>query len=138
MRAFEITILLIVILTAPSVLYAMGVVPTSTNTCTTIECQASQTIYSMASGFQLQSVDFNANPGQVIWDTLTLTVTFPIYAFFWMLYFLSVIVLVAPALESMFLMPAIFAKYIMIGLWVLWLAAYVQWKRGGLGIDAYR
>lgn len=100
MRALEISIFLILVLTAPSVIQVMGVLPATTTTCTTLDCQARTTIYSMASSFDLQAVDLTDNPGQIVWDVLTLTVTFPIYAFFWMLYFLSLIVLVGPAISS--------------------------------------
>jgi hypothetical protein len=137
MRAVEVTILLIMILTAPSVIGAMGVIPV-TQTCGAVDCQASQTIYSMASSFELKAVDLSESPGQIAWDVLTLTVTFPIYAFFWMLYFLSTIVLIRPALITMFHVPDIMATYLNVGVWILWLVAYVQWKRGGIGIDGYR
>ena len=138
MRALEISIFLIMVLTAPTVVQAMGVVPVTATTCTAIDCQARNTIYSVASGFELKAIDPNASMGQIAWDIITLTVTFPIYAMFWMLYFLSLIVLVGPAIHSMFGVPEVFTTYLNIGVWILWLLAYVQWKRGGLGTDASR
>lgn len=138
MRALEISVFLILVLTAPSVIQAMGVLPSNSTTCTTLDCQARTTIFAMASGFELQAIDLTANPGQIAWDIITLSVTFPIYAFFWMLYFLSLIVLVGPAIQSMFHVPAQLTQFLNIGVWILWLIAYVQWKRGGLGLDAYR
>jgi hypothetical protein len=138
MRALEITILLIMILTGPTVIQAMGVLPAVSTSCTTADCQARTTLYTWASSFQLQAIDLNANPGQIAWDIITLTVTFPIYAMFWMLYFLSMIVLIGPALQSMFHIPAVLSTYLDVGIVILWMVAYIQWKRGGLGTDALR
>jgi hypothetical protein len=138
MRAFEISMLLIFVLTAPSVIQAMGVVPPVSTTCTTMDCQARTTILNLANSTSLKEVDFAASPGQAAWDLVTLTVTFPIYAFFWMLYFLSLIVFIGPALQSMFGVPAAIATYLNVGVWIIWLIAYIQWKRGGIGIDGYR
>ena len=138
MRAFEITIFLICVLTAPSVIEAMGVVPAVHTTCTSVDCQARQTIYNMASSFELKAIDTSAGIVQASIDAATLAVTFPIYAAFWTLYFLSTIVIVRPALVSMFHVPDVLATYLQIGIWILWLAAYVQYKRGGLGLDAAR
>ncbi len=138
MRAFEITILLICILMAPTVVQAMGVVPNNAISCTTIDCQARDWILQAKNSFSLKEIDLTASPGQIAWDAVTFAVTFPIYATFWMLYFLSMIIFVGPAMQSMFHVPAVLSTYLDIGFWILWLAAYVQWKRGGLGLDASR
>jgi len=138
MRAFEITVLLIMILAGSTVLDTMGVMPSVRTTCGAVDCQARDTIYAMANGFELKAVDLNDSPGQIAWDILTLTITFPIYALFWMLYFLSTIVLIRPALISMFHVPEVLANYLTVGIWILWLVAYVQWKRGGISVDNYR
>jgi len=138
MRALEISIFLIMVLTAPSLVYAMGVIPVEQQVCTSLDCQARETIYDMASNFELKQIDMDASPGQIAWDVITLTITFPVFALFWMLYFLSLVVLIGPALVSMFHIPQIMATYLNIGVWILWLIAYVQWKRGGLGTDAHR
>ena len=126
------------VLTAPTVIYSMGVLPDRTSTCTAIDCQARTTIYNVASSFELQSIDTTKGIGQIAWDALVLTVTFPIYAAFWTLYFLSLIVLVGPAIHSMFGVPETMTVYLSLGIWILWLTAYVQYKRGGLGLDAAR
>ena len=138
MRAFEITILLIMILTAPNVIAAMAVVPSSLITCTGTACEAQSWLYSFASGFQLQAVDLSSDLGSIIWDSVTLAVTFPIWAMLWMLYFLSIIVLVKPAMVSLFHVPDVMATWLNVGLVILWMSAYIQWKRGGLGLDASR
>jgi hypothetical protein len=138
MRALEISIFLIMVLTAPTVIYSMGVGPTASTTCTTLDCQARVTLYNIASSFQLQEVSTDSSVAQMGWDLVMLTVTFPIYAFFWMLYFLSLIVLIKPALIAMFHIPDVLATYLNVGVVILWLIAYVQWKRGGLGTDASR
>lgn len=138
MRALEISILLIMVLTAPSVIQPLGVIPTVSNTCTSVDCQARTTILNIASSFELQSIDTTKGIGQIAWDALVLTVTFPIYAAFWTLYFLSLIVLVGPAIHSMFGVPETMTVYLNLGIWILWLTAYVQYKRGGLGLDAAR
>lgn len=138
MRAFEVSMLLIFILTAPSVIQAMGVGPAVATTCTTVDCQARTTILNLANSTSLKEVDLTASPGQAAWDIVTLTVTFPIYAFFWMLYFLSLIVFIGPALQSMFYVPAAIATYLNVGVWMIWIIAYIQWKRGGIGIDGFR
>ena len=138
MRAFEITILLIMVLTAPSVILAMGVVPSSMVTCTGAACEAQTWLYNFAAGFDLQAVDLSADPGSIIWDAAVLAVTFPIWAMLWMLYFLSIIVLVKPAMVSLFHVPDVMATWLNVGLVILWMAAYIQWKRGGLGLDASR
>ena len=138
MRALEISIFLICVLTAPSVVQAMGVVPTTTTTCTAVDCQARETIFNMASNFDLVAIDTSESIGQIAWDVITLTVTFPVYAAFWTLYFLSLIALVGPAIHSMFGVPEILTTYLNVGVWMLWLIAYVQYKRGGLGFDSSR
>jgi len=138
MRAFEITILMIMILTAPNVIIAMGVVPSSLTTCTGTACEAQAWLYNFASGFQLQEVDLSADLGTIAWEAATLAVTFPIWAMLYMLYFLSIIVLVKPAMVSLFHVPDAMATWLNVGLVILWMAAYIQWKRGGLGLDASR
>jgi hypothetical protein len=138
MRAFEITILMIMVLTAPTVIAAMGVIPSSQITCTGIACEAQAKLYSFASAFELNAVDFTANPGTMILEAATLAVTFPIWALLWVLYFLSMIVFIQPALVSIFHVPAVMATWLNVGVVILWMAAYVQWKRGGLGLDASR
>jgi hypothetical protein len=138
MRAFEITILMITILTAPSVIQAMGVVPNSLMTCTGTACEVQTWLYNFASGFKLQAIDLNSDPGTIIVDAAILAVTFPFWAMFWMLYFLSIIVLIKPAMVSLFHVPDVMATWLNVGLVILWMAAYIQWKRGGLGLDASR
>ena len=92
----------------------------------------------MASNFDLVAIDTSESIGQIAWDVITLTVTFPVYAAFWTLYFLSLIALVGPAIHSMFGVPEILTTYLNVGVWMLWLIAYVQYKRGGLGFDSSR
>jgi hypothetical protein len=138
MRAFEITILMIMILTVPNVIAAMAVVPSSLMTCTGTACEVQAKLYSFATGFTLNEVDFTANPGTMILEAATLAVTFPIWAMLWLLYFLSMIVLIKPAMVSLFHVPDVMATWLNVGLVILWMAAYIQWKRGGLGLDASR
>ena len=139
MRALEITIWMLMILTAPTLVYSMGFMPQNTTTCTTLDCQARITIFNMANSTQLQEIDLsNTNPAFMVWDAMTFGLTFIVYAAFWMLYLLSTIVLVGPALNSMFHVPAALASWLGVGIWLLWILAYVQYKRGGLGTDAIR
>ena len=137
MRALEINLFFIFVLCAPALITAMGVTPASTG-CTATACQFQKMTYSWASSFQLKEIDFNSSPGQMAWDAVILAVTFPVYAFFWMLWFLSTIVLGWPALLELFHIPGDLANYFYVGIVVLWMLAYVQWKRGGLGTDASR
>ena len=138
MRALEISIMLIMILTAPSLIQAMGVVPATSDTCTTADCSARSYIQGAVTNFTFAEVKPDASLLDWGVTILTLTVEFPLYAMFWMLYFLSLIVLVGPAMQSMFHIPAVIAAYLQIGIWILWMIAYIQWKRGGLGTDAVR
>ena len=138
MRAVEITLWIIFVLTAPLVVSSMGWMPVTSTTCGTIDCQARTTLYSMASSFQLQEVNMGDSPGQMAWDVVVLSVTFPIYAFFWILYLLSTIVLIRPAMIAMFGVPTDLATYLNIGVVLIWMIAYAQWKRGGFGLGGYR
>ena len=138
MRAFEITIFLIMVLTVPNVIGAMGVAPSSLMTCTGTACEVQSKLYTFATEFHLQEVDFSQGAGQFMIDAALLSVTLPIYALFWILYFLSLIVLIKPAMVSLFHVPDAMATWLNIGVVILWMAAYIQWKRGGLGLDASR
>ena len=138
MRAFEITIFLIMVLTVPNVIGAMGVAPSSLMTCTGTACEVQSELYTFATDFHLQEVDFSQGAGQFMKDIVLFTVTLPIYALFWFLYFLSLIVLIKPAMVSLFHVPDAMATWLNIGVVILWMAAYIQWKRGGLGLDASR
>jgi hypothetical protein len=137
MRALEITLLMIGVLTAPSVLIAMHVYPAS-NTCDETTCQAQQFLYSMANQTTLQQVNLNGNPASIGWDLFTFSLTFIVFAVFWLLYFLSIIVLVGPAMTSMFHVPSFIANWLMVMVWVMWMLAIVQVKRGGISVDGYR
>jgi hypothetical protein len=137
MRAFEITIFIILIMTAPSLLQGMGVIPSDKMTCTGTACEVQTKLYTFASSFQLLEVD-GVSPADFLIDITVLTITFPIYAMLWLLYFLSLIVLIKPALVSLFGVPDVLATYLNVGVVILWMAAYIQWKRGGLGLDASR
>jgi hypothetical protein len=138
MRALEISIALILLLTAPTLIQAMGVVPASTTTCTAVECRAQQYVQGAVSNFTFAEVKPDASLLDWGVTVLTMAVEFPLYAMFWMLYFLSMIAFVSPALQNVYHVPAALANYLQIGIWMLWMIAYIQWKRGGLGTDAVR
>lgn len=93
----------------------------------------------MANTSQLQEINLSSgNLADIAWSAITFSVTFIVYAFFWILYILSTIVLVGPALQTMFNVPGALANWLMVGVWALWMVAYTQIKRGGLGWDQYR
>lgn len=139
MRALEITILILMVITATSVLDGMGLVHNTSNTCTTLDCQARAFIYNMTSTNTLSEVNLDTtDPAQMAWTSITLGLNFIVFSFFWSLYLLSLIILVGPALQQMFGVPEIIATWLMVGTWVLWVIAIIQIKRGGLGFDSWR
>lgn len=139
MRALEITIFIIMVITATSVLDAMGMVHSTSNTCGTADCQARAFLYNMTNMSSLQSVSLDTtDPASMAWTSITLGLDFLIFAVFWGLYLLAIIVLVGPALQVMFGVPAVIATWLMVGVWILWIIALIQIKRGGLGFDTWR
>ena len=139
MRALEITIWMIMLLTAPSIFTAMGLFPSNMSTCGALECQAQQYVFSVANQTQLEQVDMTVNdPLKMGWNLLTFSLDFIVLAFFWLLYILSLVVLAGPALAEMFSLPEALSTYFTVGIWFMWMLAIVQIKRGGLSVDGYR
>ena len=139
MRSLEITIFILLVITSTSVLDGMGIVHNTSNTCTTSDCQARAFIYNMTNMSSIQEVSLDTtDPASMAWTSITLGLNFIIFAVFWGLYILALIVLVGPALQYMFGVPAVIATWLMVGVWILWIIALIQIKRGGLGFDTWR
>jgi len=139
MRALEVTLFAIAVLAAPTMFSAMGFFPIQYGTCDATVCQVQGFLYGMANQSTLQPLNLNStNPQNVAWDTITFAVTFVVFAAFWMLYILSLVTIIAPALVTQFGVPPAFANYINIFYWLLWMLALIQYKRGGLSIDSLK
>jgi hypothetical protein len=139
MRALEITIFAIMVLTAPSLLGSLHLWGTSYGVCDGLTgCQVQTFLYNMANQTTLQQIDFAGDPGSMAWDIITFTITFVVYAVFWLLYFISLIVLIGPGMQAMFHVNAALALWLNVGIWFLWMLAIVQIKRGGISVESWR
>ena len=89
---------------------------------------------------QLQdsAVDMNTPNGWLSWNAVTFALTYIVYAVFWILFILMSVVLIYPAMVVMFHVPSVLAVYISIGVWLIYMLAYIQIKRGGFSLDGYR
>ena len=138
MRALEITIFVIMVLTAPSLLGTLHLWGDNYGTCTDpIGCQAQTFLYNMANQTSLQTIDFTGDPGSMAWDVFTFTVTFLVYATFWLLYFMSLVVLIGPGMQALFHVNAALALWLNVGIWFLWMLAIVQIK-GRFSVEGWR
>lgn len=140
MRALEITIWAIAVLVAPSMFQAMGVFAVQYGGCESSLCQTQQFLYNMANQTTLEPLDITTqtSPASMAWDAVTFGITFVVFSVFWLLYLLSLITIIQPALVTMFHVPAPIANYINIFYWLLWMIAIIQFKRGGLSVDGYK
>ena len=140
MRALEITIWMILLMATPPLLGAMQVIPISIGTCSPEACGATSWIYDSMNSTQLQdsAIDMNNPNGWLSWNTVTFALTYVVYAVFWILFILMSVVLIYPAMVVMFHVPSVLAVYISIGVWLIYMLAYIQIKRGGFSLDGYR
>lgn len=139
MRALEITIWAIAVLVAPTLFVNLGLFAAQYGTCDATVCQTQQFLYTMANQSSWQPLDVtNSSPLSIGWDIITFSLTFLIFAFFWTIYILSLIILIAPALVIMFKISPAFASFINIFYWLLWIIAVIQYKRGGLSFDSLK
>jgi hypothetical protein len=139
MRALEITIWICFVLTVPSVMTAMGIFPSYMGTCGSLDCQAQNFIYGMTNTTSLQNnVGNPSSGGPSLVDIATITITYVVFAVGWILYIFSIIIIAGPALASMFNVPQQLSIWLTIGVWLMWMLAIIQIKRGGLSLDGYR
>mgnify|MGYP007100129498 CR=1 FL=1 len=139
MRALEITLFSIGVLLAPTMFAGLGIINGDLTQCDATVCQAQQFLYDMADNSKLQTLNLNqSDPVSMGWDLLTFSLTFVIFAFFWMMYILSLVVLIGPAFAAMFGVPDAMVLYINVFYWLLWMLAIIQYKRGGFSVDAYK
>jgi hypothetical protein len=138
MRALEMLIWMVLLLMTPPLLGAMQIMPLSVGTCNAVQCGDAQNfIYNTMNSTSLQQVTLNPNT-LISWDTVTFGIAYAAFGFFWILFLLSAVVTVAPALIIMFNIPAPIALYLTIGQWIIYMIAYIQIKRGGVSLDGYR
>jgi len=78
------------------------------------------------------------DPGSLLWTSITIGLNFIVFALFWALYLLSIIIIAWPALISMFSINSTLAAFMFVGIWLIWIIGIVQIKRGGLGFDTWR
>ena len=143
MRALEVTLFIIAVMACPTLYSALGLFSTQYNTCDAQVCQAQAFLYNMTSQTSMNNnmkpLDTSqTNPTSMGWDIVTFSLTFIVFAFFWMLYILSLVTIIAPAMVIMFHVPSAFANYINIFYWILWMLAIIQYKRGGFSVDTYK
>lgn len=139
MRALEYTIWTIFIICSPALLQTMGMIHDTDNTCTTLGCQTSAFLYNMTSTNSLSEVSLDTtDPGSLLWTSITIGLNFIVFALFWALYLLSIIIIAWPALISMFSINSTLAAFMFVGIWLIWIIGIVQIKRGGLGFDTWR
>jgi hypothetical protein len=138
MRALELIIWMILLVTSPIVLMSMQVFPVSLGTCDPQVCGVQSNILNIMNSTSLnQAPDLDMN-NLASWDNVTFAVTYLAFAFFWVLFLLGMVAVVGPALVIMFHVPAAIALWLTLGQWIIYMIAYIQIKRGGLSLDGYR
>ena len=140
MRAFEITIFLVMVMTAYAVVSVMGVVPANTNTCSASGCQVINYLYSFANMTTIQSTTGfdTSNPLSFVVTSITIGLDYVVYALTHGLLLLGLIILIGPAMQTMFNVPDVIAAWLMIGVWILWTIGIIQWLSGRFGWDMMR
>ena len=140
MRALEITIWIILLAATPPLLSAMQVIPLTVGTCAPEMCQATSWVYTALDSSQLKdsAIDLNNPGGWLSWNTITFALSYIVYAVFWILFILASVVLIFPALIIMYHVPTALSLYISVGVWIIYMLAYIQIKRGGFSLDGYR
>jgi hypothetical protein len=81
------------------------------------------------------------NPIGFAITSTTIGLDYVVYSLTHGLLLLGLIVLIAPALQSMFGLTGIFvtiSNYFMIGVWILWTIGIIQWLSGRFGWDMMR
>jgi hypothetical protein len=137
MRALELVFWMIMLVTSPVVLMSMQIFPVSLGTCDPQVCGVQANVLNIMNSTSLQQVNLDANDW-LSWDTVTFAVTYLAFAFFWILFLLSMIVVVGPAIVIMFHVPPVIALWLSVGQWLIYMVAYIQIKRGGLSLGGYR
>jgi len=138
MRALELLIWMILLVTSPVLLMSMQVFPVSLGTCDPQVCGVQSNVLQIMNSTSLQQVPKLDPSDLVSWDTVTFAVTYLAFAFFWILFLLSMVAMVGPAIVIMFHVPPVLALWLSVGQWIIYMIAYIQIKRGGLSLDGYR
>ena len=128
------------ILTGYSVLSVMGMLPENTNTCSATGCQAISYLYSFANMTTISdttSID-TTNPLGFAITSITIGLDYVVYSLTHGLLLLGLIILVGPAMQTMFNVPTVIANWLMVGVWVLWTIGIIQWLSGRFGWDMMR
>lgn len=138
MRALELIIWMILLMMTPPLLGAMQVMPVSVGNCDPTQCGVAQTfITDTMNSTSLKQIDLD--PSTIIsWDNLTFALKYLVYGFFWILFLLSAIVIVAPALAILFHVPYAIGIYLSVGQWLIYMIAYIQLKKGGFPLPGLR
>ena len=128
------------IMTAYSVVSVMGVLPANTNTCSAEGCQAIDYLYSLANmtDIQQQTSFDTSNPISYVSTQITIAFDYVTFALTHGLLLLGLMVLIGPAVQSMFNVPAVAADWLMVGVWILWAVGILQWLSGRFGWDMFR
>jgi hypothetical protein len=137
MRALELIIWMILLVTSPVVLMSLQVFPVSLGTCDPQVCGVQGNILQIMNSTSLQQVKMDPNE-LLSWDNVTFAITYLAFAFFWLLFLLGMVVVVGPGLVIMFHVPPVIALWLSLGQWIIYMIAYIQIKRGGLSLDGYR
>ena len=128
------------ILTGYSVLSVMGTLPENTNTCSATGCQAISYLYSFANMTTISdttSID-TTNPLGFAITSITIGLDYVVYSLTHGLLLLGLIILVGPAMQTMFNVPPVIANWLMVGVWILWTIGIIQWLSGRFGWDMMR
>lgn len=139
MRALEFLIWMVLICSAPPVLAAMQIMPLSLGGLDANTAQAGDWIYNLmyvTDSDNLQQVSLTDN--YLSWNTVTFALHYLTFGFFWILFLLTSVVLIFPALILMFKVPTALALWLSVGVWFMYMLAYIQIKRGGYSLDGYR
>ena len=118
----------------------MGTLPENTNTCSAPGCQAISYLYSFANMTTISdttSID-TTNPLGFAITSITIGLDYVVYSLTHGLLLLGLIILVGPAMQTMFNVPTVIANWLMVGVWILWTIGIIQWLSGRFGWDMMR